>query len=281
MDANSDSPEIDLRIVLVNSIYERNIGAASRAMSNMGVEKLILIAPQCEITFDAQQAAATGQDALQNRIVYSSWDEFFQSEPRGYMIATTTKDGRSRQVQDLDKILEQIKASLFGDQPKGQGSSKNPSSGSVPVIHLVFGREDWGLSSKDIENAHFSCAIPTYGVNASLNLAQAVLLALYIFRTVFGGVRTKLEGQQKPKDLQKKPVGVFPDQSLKLWLQEMGFKIDNKKVNVYTTLKRMMLQNVPSTKEFRVLEIVLQQSIRKLREYNEMRDKKERTPQDS
>lgn len=258
---------IDLRIVLVQPIYERNIGAASRAMSNMGVDRMILIAPQCEITFEAQQAAATGQEGLQNRIVYSSWDEFYKSEPRGYMIATTTKDGRGRQVQDLASVFTEIKSKLKSED----------SVSDIPVIHLVFGREDWGLSTKDIENAHFSCAIPTYGPNASLNLAQAVLLGLFIFRSVFGGVKTKLEGQQKPKALQKKPANVFPDQTLKSWLQAMGFNLDNKKVNVYTTLKRMMLQNVPSAKEFRVLEIVLQQSIRKLNEYNELRAKKLKT----
>ena len=40
----------EVRIVLVRTIYERNIGSTSRAMSNMGFEKLLLIAPACEIT---------------------------------------------------------------------------------------------------------------------------------------------------------------------------------------------------------------------------------------
>ena len=33
----------------------------------------------------------------------------------------------------------------------------------------------------------------------------------------------------------------------------------------------MLLQNTPSAKEFRVLEIVLQQSVRKLRELNDLK----------
>ncbi len=263
---SSTLQQIDLRIVLVSTLYERNIGAASRAMANMGASQLILINPQCEITFEAQQAAATGQAALQSRIVYKDWKEFFANEPRGFMIGTTTKDGRRRQVQDLGEVFQKIKESF----ESGDFANHDPIP---PVIHLVFGREDWGLSAEDLENAHYACAIPTYGDNPSLNLAQAVLLGLFIFRSVFGGIRTRLEGQQKPKSQQKKPSDVFPDETLRRWLQEMGFDLENKKVNVYTTLKKMMLQNTPSAKEFRVLEIVLQQSIRKLHEYNELRKK--------
>ena len=51
----------DVRVVLVRPIYERNIGAASRAMANMGFKQLILIDPKCELTYEAQQAAATAQ----------------------------------------------------------------------------------------------------------------------------------------------------------------------------------------------------------------------------
>lgn len=249
--------KIDIRVVLVRSIYERNVGATSRAMANMGFEHLILLDPKCEITYEAQQAAATGQSALQNRSVYKNWDEFFANEPRGLMIATTARDGRGRQVQDLQTTLTQY----LETDPQLRKESDTPY-----VVHIVFGPEDAGLAAVDLEYAHACCNIPTYGTNWSLNLAQAVLLALFISRQVFGGDKTKLDGQQKPKAKQAKPAEVFPDESLKTWLREMGFNLDKKKINVYTTLRRMMLQNIPSAKEFRVLEIVLQQSIRKLRE---------------
>jgi tRNA/rRNA methyltransferase len=139
---------------------------------------------------------------------------------------------------------------------------------------LLFGPEDWGLSSEDIQYSNFCCSIPTYGENSSLNLAQATLLAMHIYRSVFGGEKTRLDGQQKLKALQKKPTDVFPDESLKAWLLEMGFKLDQKKMNVFTVLRRMLLQNAPSVKEFRILEIVLQQSRRKLKELNDLKTSK-------
>jgi tRNA/rRNA methyltransferase len=253
---------IDLRVVLVRSIYERNIGATSRAMANMGFNQLILIDPKCEFTIEANKAAANGQAPFENKIIYKSWDDFFAQEPRGLFIATTARDGRGRQVQDLETTLNQIKT---------DHRELNLNSESAFPIHLVFGPEDWGLSADDIQYAHACCSIPTYSENSSLNLAQAVLLALFIFRSVFGGERTQLEGYQKPKAIQKKPEDIFPDQTLRLWLVEMGFNLDKKKMNVFTVLKRMLLQNAPSTKEFKILEIVLQQSLRKLKELNDIK----------
>lgn len=253
--------KIDLRIVLVKSLYPRNIGATSRAMANMGFKNLILLAPQCEVDFEAQQAAATGQFALQNRKTYANWSEFFKNEPQGLMIATTARDGRGRQAQDLATTLNYFLET---------NSEIKKQSDDPFIVHIIFGPEDAGLSSEDISHANFCCSIPTYGDNTSLNLAQATLLAMFIARSVFGGEQTRLEGAQKPKVLQKKEEGIFPEETLKRWLTEMGFNLDKKKINVYTTLKRMLLQNTPSAKEFRVLEIVLQQSLRKLRRLKEI-----------
>ena len=256
--------KFDIRIVLVRSIYERNVGSTSRAMANMGFKHLILIGPQCELTIEAQKAAATGQEPLQNRIVYKDWDHFFKHEPQGLMIATTARDGRGRQVQDLETTLKHFSENNTDIQ-------KN-SDEAFP-IHLVFGPEDWGLSADDIKFTNYCCSIPTYGENSSLNLSQATLLAMFILRSVLGGERTRLEGQQKPKAKQKKADNIFPDETLKAWLMEMGFGLDKKKINVHTVLRRMLLQNTPSTKEFRVLEIVLQQSLRKLKELKELKNR--------
>lgn len=251
---------VDVHVVLVRSIYENNVGSVSRAMTNMGAQNLILIDPKCEITFAAQQMAARGQRPLQNRKVYQSWNEFFESEPHGIRIATTTKDGQGRQVQDLGPALERLKV----DSP----DLKKESLEALP-IYLIFGPEDWGLSTEDLDYAHYACCIPTYGENVSMNLSQAVLLALFIYRQVFGGTRTPLEGQYKSKKRQSEQV--FPTKVMKEWLMEMGFDIRDRKVSVYTVLKRMILQNLPTQKELRVLETVLHQSHRKLIEYNDLR----------
>lgn len=253
---------LQINVVLVRSIYARNIGATSRAMANMGLSRLILIDPQCEVSFEAQQAAATGQEALQNRCTYKSWNDFYLNEPEGIRICFTARDGRGRAVRDLAETLTDLQTH--------SPSFKKTEAPPLPV-YFIFGPEDWGLSASDLEFTHYSCSIPTFGENPSLNLAQAVLLALFIMRQVWGGERTQLDGQQPDRKTLEKPQ-VFPDQSLKRWLEAMGFDLRARRINVYTVLKRMLLQNTPTPKEYSILETVLQQSIRKLDEYNRLRE---------
>lgn len=246
---------LDLRVVLVRSLYERNVGATSRAMANMGFSKLILLDPKCEFTIESNKAAASGQQALAEKIIYKSWDEFYKNEPRGIQIATTARDGRGRQTEDLESTL----LALAKTHPDLMKESEVPL-----IVHVLFGPEDHGLEGDDLKYANYCCCLPTYGENPSLNLAQASLLTLFIIRRVFGGERTRLDGQQKARATQKKPM-IFPDETLKAWLLEMNMDLSKRRINVFTVLRRMLLQNAPSEKEFRMLEIVLQQSIRRMK----------------
>lgn len=225
----------------------------------MGVERLILVDPKTEITLSAQKAAATGQEALSNRTVYSSWSEFQKAETEGVRIAFTARDGKGRQVRDFQETLQW----LSNEHPLFTAEE----SSAVPV-YLIFGPEDWGLSGDDLEQVHFACSIPTFGDNTSLNLAQAVLLALYTLRITWGGQKARLEGQQPQR---KEQDSRFPEKVLRSWIEEMGFDTSNRRINAFTVLRRMLLQNVPSEKEMRILNTVLNQGLRKLREYNQLR----------
>lgn len=248
-----------IRVVLVRSLYESNIGATSRAMANMGVDRLILVGPQCEITFAAQQAAATGQAALESRTNYQDWTHFFNNEPDGIRIALTARDGRGRAVKDLESVL----AWIAKEEPRFQ----EDSSEAVPV-YLIFGPEDWGLSADDLALTHFCCSIPTFGDNTSLNLAQAALLALFIVRKTWGGTRAILEGENRGE--RANPTPVFPEKTLESWLLALGFDLSKPKTNVFLVLKRLLLHNVPTQKELVILETVLQQSLRKHKDHNQL-----------
>ncbi|WP_413576067.1 RNA methyltransferase [Bdellovibrio sp. HCB290] len=254
----------EVRIVLVRTIYERNVGATSRAMSNMGVEKLIMIDPKCELTYEAQQTAATGQTGLQNRTTYKSWDEFMANEPESIKIAFTARDGKGRQVRDIDDVLADIKSNA----PQFQHESDEAFT-----IHLIFGPEDWGLAGEDLEYANHCACLPTFGENWSLNLAQATLLGMFSLRKSWGGNRTKLDGGKKrraPQGIQ----GIDPEQTLKTFIEEMGFDLTKqRKINAFTVLRRMLLQNTPTKKELVILETVLQQATRKIREWKEFKNR--------
>jgi tRNA (cytidine32/uridine32-2'-O)-methyltransferase len=58
-----------VRIVLVNTSHPGNIGAAARAMKNMGLADLYLVAPKVYPSEDAVSRAAGATDILDNAVV--------------------------------------------------------------------------------------------------------------------------------------------------------------------------------------------------------------------
>lgn len=249
----------EIHVVLAKTLYASNVGAVSRAMSNMGAHQLHLVQPQCQIDYGAQQMAANGQEGLKERKEYSSWNEFFAQNSDGLRIALTARDGRARGLHDLKSTLSSLR-----DRPDIRRSHSTK-------IYLFFGPEDCGLTGEEIDRAHYACSLPTYGPNWSLNLAQAVLLTLFILRDQWGGKRTTLDGQIRPRELRQsektKTKNLLPDETIYAWLTTLGFDLSKRRINAYTILRRIFLHNVPTAKELRILEVVLQQTLRKLREH--------------
>lgn len=237
---------MNLHVVLVRSEYAANVGSAARAMANMGASRLILIDPRCELNEKAREMAAGAQENLLTSVVYSSWREFLEKEGDGLRLALTRRTGRQRKVFSLKEKL----AELGPNRPEN--------------IYLIFGPEADGLDAEDLAYVNFCVHLPVFGEFGSMNLAQAVLLALYITREQFP------PAEQPSQTKGESPVAIqpfyFPDQLIKDWLTAMGFDVRARKASAYLTLRRLFLQNQPTRHEFQVLEAVLQQNIRKLRE---------------
>lgn len=211
----------------------------------MGADRLILIDPRCEIDNEsARQMAAGAQDMLAKAVRYASWEDFFAHEGHGVRIALSRRGGRKRKVFGLEEIASEKLA--MTEEP----------------VYLIFGPEADGLDVDDLAFVNFCCFLPVYGEFGSLNLAQAVLLALFV-------VKQKI-GAEKPEQIKGgAAISVqpfyFPDGLIKDWLTAMGFNIQARKASAYLTLRRLFLQNQPTEHEIHVLESILQQNIRKLK----------------
>lgn len=235
-----------IHVVLVRTEYARNVGSTARAMSNMGADRLILLDRRCAIDEKAKQMAAGAQEKLRERTEYKSWDEFYSREGDGLRIAFTRRGGRNRKVYSIKDKLEEI-----GDT-------------DIEDLYLIFGPEADGLDHDDLAFVNCACHLPVFGDFASLNLSQAVLLSLYI-------VRDKLPPARMPEQVTgiQKPIArpfYFPDDLLKKWISAIGFDIGARRASAYLTLRRLFLQNRPTQHELHVLESVLHQNIRKLKE---------------
>lgn len=236
----------NIHVVLHQTLYPGNIGSSARAMGNMGVRRLILVDPRCEVDSKAKRSAVGCQEILENRTVYRSWDEFYAREGEGLRIGFTARSGKLRPAEKAEELF----AELAGDGKK-----------TAPNIYLIFGREDSGLSGEDVEFFHHTCTLETFGSYTSLNLAQAVLLGLYV-------AQKHLMRDRFPKTNQDLPLRPMfhPSAAIKEWLEALGFDLSARRINAYKVLNQLILRNRPNKKELRILEVVLKQNIRKLKE---------------
>lgn len=151
----------NIRIVLVKPSHPGNIGAVARAMKNMGLHRLYLVAPSDYPSFEASQRAASASDVLTQAVVV---DSLQQALAGCALVAGTT--ARLRNVQ-----WPQIDARAGGELLFSESAQHE--------VALVFGSERTGLLNDEMEQCQYLINIPTSEAYASLNLAQAVQVMCY------------------------------------------------------------------------------------------------------
>lgn len=245
-----------ITVVLVGSIYPRNIGMAARAMANMGFTRLVICEPKCEPKSDeGRQGAAGAQEVLRNAEVYSSLSDFLLQDGDGVRIGLSARDGWMRSPDLLQASLDQLKQSeVYSDDRN---------------YFLFFGPEDHGLSMEHLQHMNLVCRLPTYGEVTSLNLSHAVLLTCFIVKDWLSGrpefKNAKQNAVSESKIPESKRPMYFPEKTIETWLSTLGFDLSSQKINAAKTINRILLENAPTHDELRVLEAALQQTIRKLR----------------
>ena len=81
-----------IRIVLVQTSHPGNIGAAARAMKNMGLSRLVLVAPRQFPDPQATWRAVSAAEVLDNARVVDSLDEAIAD--CGLVVAASAEDRR-------------------------------------------------------------------------------------------------------------------------------------------------------------------------------------------
>ena len=151
-------------IILSRPRYPENIGAAARAMRNMGFEQLIVVDPQnYDMSRVLKMATHSAAEVVEQIKVYE--DLRTALEPLSYIVGTTARLGGQRQLVGSAARLAQKLAPISEENQVG----------------LLFGPEDRGLTNEDIRLCHELVNIPTAEFS-SLNLAQAVMVMCYELR---------------------------------------------------------------------------------------------------
>jgi len=169
-----------IRIVLVQTSHPGNIGAAARAMKNMGLASLYLVEPRDYPSGVALGRAASALDILDNAVVVDSLDAAIAD--CGLVIGTSARSrGIPWPMVDPQECAQKLV--LAGRQND---------------VALVFGREDNGLSNEELRRCHFHVQIPANEEYSSLNVAAAVMVLCYEIRKAAlqeQGARDKEQGE--------------------------------------------------------------------------------------
>ncbi|MBS2038537.1 RNA methyltransferase [bacterium] len=173
---NRLKPE-QIRVVLVETLGEANIGAVARSLACFGVNDWWLVRPQRRPSQQSENWATHAREWL-NQVQYGETlaEALVNID---LSIALTGKSGKRRhRLVTPAQLNEEI-------IPRFQ----------LGRLALVFGNEESGLDNADIAICHWRVKIPTDEVHSSLNLAHAVTLMLY-----------ELVGRHQQTDLGSKPV---------------------------------------------------------------------------
>ena len=174
----------NIRIVLVNTSHPGNIGAAARAMKNMGLSRLTLVAPKDYPSLEAISRSVGAVDILDNAVVVKDLKQALQD--------CLWVAGTSARLRTIEwPILEPRECVQKSLEIIEQGD-----------IAIVFGRENSGLSNDEMEKCNVLLHIPTDPDYSSLNLAAAVQVVCYEYRlALMNNKITKQKGNKNRYDV--------------------------------------------------------------------------------
>ncbi len=158
-----------LRIVLISPSGPANVGAVARAMANMGLHDLVIVAPRCDPQDEAAVAySAHGRAVLDGARVVPTLREAVADCVRTY--ATSSKLGLYRRQAAITPAEASDEA--------GRLVAAGP-------VAFVFGREDYGLQNRELLEFDRVVTIPADEQYPVMNLAAAVAVMCYELRQVW------------------------------------------------------------------------------------------------
>ncbi|RQD85105.1 MAG: RNA methyltransferase [Methanocalculus sp. MSAO_Arc2] len=153
-------PEVD--IVLVEPLYEGNVGFAARAMKNFGFKNLVLV-NCCSLGDEAIARASHARDILQSALHLTLEEVFARS---ALSVATTGTTGKS--------VTNPMRMPYYS--PAELREIISPIDGRVSIL---FGRENWGLNNEEISRTDLICTIPASDEYPIINISHAVAIICY------------------------------------------------------------------------------------------------------
>lgn len=154
---------MQVRIILVEPHEAGNVGAAARAMKNFGFTDLWIVGGKDERTDNVSAWWAVGAyDVMENATRVLTLEEALAD--CHLTVATTAIRGRQVFEQLAPHEVARLAEETLGDEHR---------------IGVVFGRETFGLSGREVLLCQRTASIPTWPEFPTMNLAQSVAIFCY------------------------------------------------------------------------------------------------------
>jgi tRNA/rRNA methyltransferase len=155
----------EISVVLVEPMYEGNMGSVARLIKNFGLRELILVNPprHPKESPDARSMAMHGLDVLESAKIIKDYNQL--TGLFDFLIGTTAISATDSNSRRRPIFPEELVKSLARD---GEGR-----------IAIIFGREDRGMSNEEIDACDIMVTIPASREYPTMNLSHSVAVILY------------------------------------------------------------------------------------------------------
>jgi len=225
----------NIRIVMINTFHPGNIGAAARALKNMGLGQLWLVDPVEYPHEEAESRAAGAKDLLDQAVVVGTVEEAIAD---CQLVIGTSARQRSFDQPLMD--AEQAAGMLVDEARGGQ-------------VAILFGRETMGLTNEEMMLCHRHLLIDANEDYPVLNIAQAIQLVCYELR------RASKQANQLPEPApypRQQEMNLFYEH-LETVLRRTRFIIPQHEGRVMDKLRRYFNRTRPEKAELGMLRGIL------------------------
>ncbi|MBT4492155.1 MAG: tRNA (cytosine(32)/uridine(32)-2'-O)-methyltransferase TrmJ [Gammaproteobacteria bacterium] len=227
-----------VKVILIETSHPGNIGAAARAMKNMGLTELVLVNPHDYPNQKSIFRAVSAGDVVRDAQVVGSVDEAIADCQ--LVIGTSARDRR-------------VPWPMLS--PRECGVRVAAAAEASQKVGLMFGRESRGLKNEELQKCHYHVNIPTGEAYSSLNLAMAVQVITYEI----------LQGKQGNPEVQVEWDRPFADAAamehffvhLEETLIQVDFHDEDNPRRLMTRLRRLFNRIQPDQMEVQILRGIL------------------------
>jgi TrmH family RNA methyltransferase len=220
-----------------------SIAGTVRAMKNMGLSDLRLVRP---VEYDPHrlEGIAHGTRDLIDRI--QRFDTFDDAVSDCVYLAGFTARRRAAKWRVIGP--KQVAAEVLAAAEDGR-------------VALVFGREDSGLPNEVLDRVHAAVVIPTTE-HASMNLAQAVLIASYELHMAAGDATRTIAPPRKdaPPATEAQLEQYFGD--VERSLQSIEFFKTRQREHIMRTLRSLTVRAAPDARELSLIRAMALEVVR-------------------